>query len=145
MLCCRDACEPDHVATCAWDASAITGDDPKFSGLGGMDTGHDFHAAPDLDHTNWMVQAGLSDFTRCVQCHPLLFTSHLLPVGHGWATDLTFGAVTLKVYGMVVKCSMYRSVIAHLCDRVCLHVENVPEIGVLPAAAQQLLFSIELF
>lgn len=56
--------EPEGVATCAWDASAITADDPVFGGLGGMDTGHDFHAAPDLDHTNEKVQAGLEDFTR---------------------------------------------------------------------------------
>lgn len=74
LLRCRDAHEPDNVATCAWDASAITGDDPKFSGLGGNDTGHDFHAAPDLDHTNWMVQAGLTDFTRCAPIGP---TVHL--------------------------------------------------------------------
>jgi hypothetical protein len=67
---CRDTHEPEGVATCSWDASAITGDDPEFAGLGEKDTGHDFHAAPDLDHTNEMVQAGLSDFTRCA-CDPL--------------------------------------------------------------------------
>jgi hypothetical protein len=65
-LTCRNEQEPDGVATCAWDESAIASDDPVFPGKGGKDTGEDFHAAPDLDHTSEVVQAGLSDYSKCV-------------------------------------------------------------------------------
>jgi hypothetical protein len=62
---CRNAGEPEGVATCAWKEWAITGNDPEFGGRGSLDTGEDFHAAPDLDHTDKRVQAGLSDFAKC--------------------------------------------------------------------------------
>lgn len=57
--------QPGHVATIAWDESAVTSDDPEFAGKGAKDTGDDFHAAPDLDHTNATVQAGLKDLSKC--------------------------------------------------------------------------------
>lgn len=59
-----DACEPEGVATCSWREWAITNDDPEFDGHGGQDTGEDFHAAPDLDHTRQEVQDGCADFCK---------------------------------------------------------------------------------
>lgn len=59
-----DACEPEGVATCAWKSWAITSDDPAFGGRGATDTGEDFHAAPDIDHTRPEVQAGYADWIR---------------------------------------------------------------------------------
>ena len=41
-----------------WGQWAITCDDPKFKGRGNPDTGADYDAAPDLDHTNTEVQQG---------------------------------------------------------------------------------------
>jgi hypothetical protein len=62
---CRDEQQPSHVATLAWDESAIVSDDPVFKGTGATDTGENFHAAPDLDHTSQVVQDGLSDYAKC--------------------------------------------------------------------------------
>jgi hypothetical protein len=59
------------VATLAWDESAVTSDDPEFGGKGARDTGEDFHAAPDIDHTNVVVQAGLKDFCKCASLERL--------------------------------------------------------------------------
>jgi hypothetical protein len=68
---CRNAHEPDNVAPLAWDESAVTSDDPEFGGKGARDTGEGFHAAPDIDHTNEMVQAGLKDFCKCASLDAL--------------------------------------------------------------------------
>lgn len=62
----RNACEPEGVATCAWDTWAITNNDPAFGGTGAKDTGEDFHAAPDIDHTQPAVQAGYADWIKYV-------------------------------------------------------------------------------
>ncbi|KAK9863728.1 hypothetical protein WJX84_007385 [Apatococcus fuscideae] len=42
-----------------WGTWAITSDDPDFKGQGSKDTGADFGAAPDLDHTNPRLREAL--------------------------------------------------------------------------------------
>lgn len=76
---CRDKHQPDHVATTAWDETAVTSDDPEFDGKGAKDTGDDFHAAPDLDHTSETVQAGLKDLSKCAAslCAALVLRTNL--------------------------------------------------------------------
>ncbi|KAG2489135.1 hypothetical protein HYH03_012361 [Edaphochlamys debaryana] len=53
----------DHVgSSIEWGRWAITANDPVFKGKGNPDTGDDFHAAPDLDHTNPDLRAALKDW-----------------------------------------------------------------------------------
>ena len=62
--------EMDHPgATLQWDTSAVASDDPIWPGVGGKDTGKDYEAAPDLDHTNPLVVDGLTDWLSWMRSH----------------------------------------------------------------------------
>mmetsp|Transcript_17941 Transcript_17941/g.53987 ORF Transcript_17941/g.53987 Transcript_17941/m.53987 type:complete len:489 (+) Transcript_17941:115-1581(+) len=66
----------------AWGQWAITNDDPEFRGRGASDSGEDYHAAPDLDHTNEEVRASLIDWMSWLKSE----------IGYaGWRFDFTKG------------------------------------------------------
>jgi len=48
----------------AWDARAIVGDDPNFCGRGSRSSGENFHAAPNIDHSQDFVKRDLSEWLR---------------------------------------------------------------------------------
>ncbi|MEW5302344.1 MAG: hypothetical protein WDW36_005141 [Sanguina aurantia] len=65
-----------------WRQWAITRDDPCFRGQGNFDTGEDFGAAPDLDHTNPAVKEALQDWLGWLSS----------TIGfQGWRFDFTTG------------------------------------------------------
>jgi alpha-amylase len=60
----------DHPgASLAWDKSVVTCNDPAFGGTGSRDSGIDYDAAADLDHTNLQVQEGIKDWLRWLRTH----------------------------------------------------------------------------
>eukprot|EP00270_Netrium_digitus_P009096 TRINITY_DN275_c0_g1_i6.p1 TRINITY_DN275_c0_g1~~TRINITY_DN275_c0_g1_i6.p1 ORF type:complete len:498 (+),score=72.75 TRINITY_DN275_c0_g1_i6:90-1583(+) len=65
-----------------WGPWAIPRKDAPFGGQGQPDTGDDFHAAPDVDHTNKRVQAELVEWMRWLKWE----------IGFdGWRFDFTKG------------------------------------------------------
>ena len=48
----------------AWDASAITSDNPEFGGRGHPGTGEDYAAAPNIDHTQESIREDLQKWLR---------------------------------------------------------------------------------
>ena len=53
--------EGNHVR---WGEWAITCDDPSYHGKGGPDSGENYHAAPDLDHSNPALRESLKRWMR---------------------------------------------------------------------------------
>ena len=46
----------------AWDERAVTTDNPSFKGQGNRGSGDDFHAAPNIDHSQEFVRADLKEW-----------------------------------------------------------------------------------
>ncbi|XVF43058.1 hypothetical protein PTKIN_Ptkin02bG0010400 [Pterospermum kingtungense] len=45
-----------------WDAQAVVGDDPHFQGRGNKSSGDNFHAAPNIDHSQEFVRKDLKEW-----------------------------------------------------------------------------------
>lgn len=73
---------PHPGRSLAWEAWAIANNDPTYHGRGRADSGEDYGPAPDLDHRNLELRAGLADWLRWLRSH----------VGfEGWRFDFAKG------------------------------------------------------
>lgn len=65
----------------AWDETAITSDNPQFGGRGARNTGEDYAAAPNIDHTNPKIRQDIIDWLK-----------YLRNLGYdGWRFDFVKG------------------------------------------------------
>lgn len=77
---------PHPGRSIAWGPWAITDNDPDYHGRGGSDTGDDYPAAPDLDHSNSEVRAGLADWLRWLRDY-IGFEGWRLDYARGYAPE----------------------------------------------------------